>query len=175
MTGRERLGPDLIHVVAARRLTPDDLPGAFDAVGGVDTFALVADPEHGGSTGGWCRSRNTMSLAVPEDQVELPPWFDISCWSRQRPDPAHIRSYLSLEADSRATVPTIGVKTILPAVSPPEREITLAHSGSRFSAENRPCSFSSNWTRQIIDSSSLPCGNCCHRRGGVEFLEPLSG
>jgi hypothetical protein len=41
------IGPDLVHVVAARRPTPDGLPDALDRVGVVDTFALVADSEHG--------------------------------------------------------------------------------------------------------------------------------
>jgi hypothetical protein len=42
--------PDLIHVVPARLLPPHELPGARDGIGVVDAFALVADPEHGGST-----------------------------------------------------------------------------------------------------------------------------
>jgi hypothetical protein len=46
----ERVGPDLIDVIPARRLAPDDLPGTLDGVGVVDPFASMADPEHGGSS-----------------------------------------------------------------------------------------------------------------------------
>src|SRR5262249_19034028 len=53
MAGRERIGTDLVHVVAARRLPLDDLPGAFDRVGVVDAFALAADPEYGDSRRSW--------------------------------------------------------------------------------------------------------------------------
>src|SRR5262249_30435720 len=49
VTGWEGLGPDLVHVVAARRLAVDDLPGSADRLGVVDAFASVADTEHGGS------------------------------------------------------------------------------------------------------------------------------
>jgi len=45
----ERIGPDLIDVVTARRLAPDDPPGALDGVGVVDAFPAVADSEHGRS------------------------------------------------------------------------------------------------------------------------------
>jgi hypothetical protein len=41
------LGPYLIHVVSARLLAPDDLAGAIDGVGVVDSFSIVADSEHG--------------------------------------------------------------------------------------------------------------------------------
>jgi hypothetical protein len=44
VTSRERLGPDLIDVVAARRLVPDDLAGALDGDGVVDAVPLVTDP-----------------------------------------------------------------------------------------------------------------------------------
>jgi hypothetical protein len=47
---RERLRADLIHIVAARLLAADDLSGTLDGIGVVDAFALVADPEHGGSS-----------------------------------------------------------------------------------------------------------------------------
>ena len=49
VTGSEWLGPDLIDLLAARRLVSDDLPRTLAGVGGVDPFALVADPEHGPS------------------------------------------------------------------------------------------------------------------------------
>jgi hypothetical protein len=49
MTGRERIGPDLVHLVPARRLAPDDLPGSLDRVGVVDAFVLVAEQEQTGS------------------------------------------------------------------------------------------------------------------------------
>jgi hypothetical protein len=45
----ERLRPDLIDVVTARRLALDDPPGALDAVGVVDAFPTVADSENGPS------------------------------------------------------------------------------------------------------------------------------
>src|SRR5262249_26250690 len=45
----ERFGPDLIDVVTARRLAPDDPPGALDGAGVVDTLPAVADSEHGPS------------------------------------------------------------------------------------------------------------------------------
>jgi hypothetical protein len=44
----ERLGSNLIDIISARWLTPDNLPGALDRVGVVDSFASMADPEHGG-------------------------------------------------------------------------------------------------------------------------------
>jgi hypothetical protein len=47
--GGERAGPDLVHVVAARRLAPDDLPDSANRLGAVDRFAAKADPERGGS------------------------------------------------------------------------------------------------------------------------------
>jgi hypothetical protein len=43
----ERFGPGLIHVVAARRLAPDDLLCPLDGVGVIDPLAAVADSEHG--------------------------------------------------------------------------------------------------------------------------------
>ena len=46
---RERLGPDLIHVIAARQLASHDPPGAFDRVRVVDACASLADPELAGS------------------------------------------------------------------------------------------------------------------------------
>jgi hypothetical protein len=49
VTGWEGLGPDLVHVVAARRPAPDDLAGTVDVVRAVDPFAFVADPEYGGA------------------------------------------------------------------------------------------------------------------------------
>jgi hypothetical protein len=45
----KRFSPDLVYVVAARRLAPDDLPSALDRGRVVDAIAFVADPEHGGS------------------------------------------------------------------------------------------------------------------------------
>jgi hypothetical protein len=50
VAGRDGFGPDLVHVVTARRPAPDDLPGTLDRVRVVDAFAALADPEHGGST-----------------------------------------------------------------------------------------------------------------------------
>jgi hypothetical protein len=44
----ERFGPDLIDVVTARLLAPDDPAGALDGVGVVDPFISVADSELGG-------------------------------------------------------------------------------------------------------------------------------
>jgi hypothetical protein len=46
---RGRLGPHLIHVIAARRLASHDPPGAFNRVRVVDALASLANPEHGGS------------------------------------------------------------------------------------------------------------------------------
>ena len=43
----ERLGTDLVHVIAPRLLAPDDLPCVIDAFGVVDDFALAADSELG--------------------------------------------------------------------------------------------------------------------------------
>jgi hypothetical protein len=43
----ERVAPNLIDVVPARRLAPHDPPRALDGVGIVDPFASMADPEHG--------------------------------------------------------------------------------------------------------------------------------
>jgi hypothetical protein len=45
----ERFSPDLIDVVTARRLAPDDPPGALEGIGVVDPFTTVADSEHGPS------------------------------------------------------------------------------------------------------------------------------
>lgn len=42
----EWIAQDLIDVVAARWLVPDDLPCALDGIGVSDPFALVADSEH---------------------------------------------------------------------------------------------------------------------------------
>jgi hypothetical protein len=50
VTTRERLTSDLVHVEPARLLATDDLPGALDGIGVVDAFALMADPEHDGSS-----------------------------------------------------------------------------------------------------------------------------
>jgi hypothetical protein len=49
VTARERLGPDLVHIVSARRLDLHDLAGAFDRLGAADALAAAMDPEHGGS------------------------------------------------------------------------------------------------------------------------------
>jgi hypothetical protein len=49
VTTRERLGSNLIDAVSARRLTLDARPGALDGVSVVDSFASVADSEHGWS------------------------------------------------------------------------------------------------------------------------------
>jgi hypothetical protein len=43
----ERLGPNLIDIVPTWRFAPHDLPRAFNGVGVVDPFAIVADSEHG--------------------------------------------------------------------------------------------------------------------------------
>jgi hypothetical protein len=45
----ERFGPDLIDVIPARRLAPDDSPGALEGIGVVDPFSAVADSDHGPS------------------------------------------------------------------------------------------------------------------------------
>jgi hypothetical protein len=44
-----RLGPDLIDVVTARRLALDDPSGALEGVGVVDPFPALADSEPGPS------------------------------------------------------------------------------------------------------------------------------
>src|SRR6516165_7660968 len=41
----ERFGPDLIDVVTARWLAPDDPPGALDRVGVVNPVASMADSD----------------------------------------------------------------------------------------------------------------------------------
>jgi hypothetical protein len=44
--GRERLGPDLVHIVAARWLAAHDIAGSVEGVGVVDPFAALADSEY---------------------------------------------------------------------------------------------------------------------------------
>ena len=41
--------PSHIHVMATRRLAPDDPPGALEGIGVVDPFSAVADSDHGPS------------------------------------------------------------------------------------------------------------------------------
>ena len=45
----ERIGPDLVHVVSAWRLAPDDLPGIFVGAGVVDALAAGSRPAIGGN------------------------------------------------------------------------------------------------------------------------------
>ncbi len=64
MARRELIGPDLVHIVAARRLALDELPDALDGVGIADASTAIADSEHGGSARKSARLRRGSVAAI---------------------------------------------------------------------------------------------------------------
>jgi hypothetical protein len=53
----ERIGPDLIHIIPARRLALDDPADTLDGVCVIYPLSLTADSEHRGSLRYGCRGR----------------------------------------------------------------------------------------------------------------------